>query len=366
MSYHINFSFFFRYKTLQMFHLQNTPEHVFQINEQTLCVCSKNLKGENSELLQLKIPKKLTLSQEAEGRSKDNDFKMVSGIFTKNHVYQTSNISNDQVITSEYDANGLQIYNFNSSELTGDAFNSQLKAVEWKAPNFAINKNKQSILCSKCNHEPLKLLDLNTGQNFQDVKHPFYTLNLLSDESGLKEDPCVNNIKCEFLTDNLLGILNINNACLVMHDIRSENNFSMLPEIDERHSKEYWTLSSCDLYVSSNYVGILSNCGNFYIYDIRNNEKVLSHKSLNVPIANSNKINLKFGNDSHFSISGFDSNVNIYNMKNDLIFTHNGHTQKQIDSVNIVNDHIWLANISDKFLLSICDNKSLNCWEFNE
>lgn len=350
-----------------MFNLQNIPEHVFQIDETTLCVCSKNLKGENSELLQLKIPRKLTLPQEDEGRSKENDFKMVSGIYTMNHVYQTSNISNDQIITSEDDEKGLQIYNFSFSESTNnDELNNRLKAVTWKAPNFAINKNKQTVLCSKCNHEPLKLLDLNSDQNFQDVKHPFYTLNLLSDESGSKEDPCLNNIKCEFLTDNLLGILNINNACLVMHDIRSENNFSMLPEIGEKHSKEYWTLSSSDLYVTSNYLGILSSCGNFYIYDIRNHERVLSHQSLNIPTANSNQIKLKFGNDSYFSISGFDSNVNVYNIQNDLIFTHNGHTQKQTDPTNVVNDHIWLTNISDKFLLSICDNKSLNCWEFNE
>lgn len=106
-----------RYKTLQMFNVEKEPQRLFRFDDQSIVTVSKHNKGINSELLRLSLPIKLTLPPEDEGRSKGNDFKVMSGLCTKNLIHEVNVLENYKnfIITSENNTKDLNFYSFHDS-----------------------------------------------------------------------------------------------------------------------------------------------------------------------------------------------------------------------------------------------------------
>lgn len=236
----------------------------------------------------------------------------------------------------------------------------KLSEVPWINPDFVVMEETKNIICSKSNCEPLILVDISSKKT-KEIEHPFNTL----DTSESKETG--NSIKCQSLSKDIIAILNIYTGKLVLHDLRTPDDFMNLSESSKTNSNEIWTISKHDTNTSPNYFGILSNKQSLCIYDKRTNCQLFRSVGVNSQKNYYNNFKLKFcKKEDKFSVSGLDSNVNVFSMINNTfsqVFTHNGHNPSTL-SMKYVTDHIWLPVQDKELIVSICENKTLNCWDF--
>lgn len=234
----------------------------------------------------------------------------------------------------------------------------------WETPDILVHDELKRIICSKCDHKELIIWDISCQEIVTRINHLF-----LKKLPETDEDACLlNNIKCQLLDNNTLAVLNVSSGVIALIDLRTENTFA---QFDTGSANELWTLSDCKYSIATDYFGALSTKGNLCLYDIRNHYSCIKNKCFNVTVENVNNLKLKVTGRGRFSISGMDSNIYVYNVVEnscDLVFTHDGHYVKKVsyEAKNLINDHIWVSNIRDNFLVSISNNQSLHCWEYNE
>ncbi|KAK6620482.1 hypothetical protein RUM44_006883 [Polyplax serrata] len=349
-----------RYNTLQIFNLENIPRNIVQLDEFSICVSTQRSKGNNSELLRLQLPKKLFLTAEEEGRCKENDFKILSGAYTENSICSLGQLKGQKVVTSELGIKGLKIYNL-TDKLGSNCREERLDVIPWLTPNFVVLNQKDCLVCTKSTQDPILLIDFETKKIIKDAKLQIASNVKVGDRADVN-----GNLLCEPLSTNVIALLNTFTGDLFLHDLRTTDVFNKMPSTDI-DSDEKWTISRHESSKEPNFLGLLSNRQSVCIYDITSNSRLARSVGNNLAKLENNGFKLKFcGNQDLFSISGFDGNVEIYKIDNNNlnhIFTHNGHCPGNSKSY-FVTDHIWLPINNKELVVSICNNKTLNCWEF--
>ena len=266
--------------------------------------------------------------------------------------------------------------------LLGKPQPESISSVPWVSSEFYIINKTNNVVCCKTNHDPIVLIDLQVNKKIQEVDYPMkckqHNLATLQNFEDSSEVNCHNNcdIKCLPLTENTISILNSKTGDLSIYDFRSEKCFvNINNETKEANIVENWTMSKSDDKNSfPNHFGILSNTESFSIFDKRTNSSMFQNRGeLHKPKKSVDNLKLKFcEKEDKFSISGLNAFVKVFRMTNNNnnnnykhVFTHNGHSPGD-EFLPTVTDHIWLNTGHQELIISICDNKTLNCWNHNE
>lgn len=236
-------------------------------------------------------------------------------------------------------------------------------------PSFTVLQESNTVICYKNSSESLFELDIDAGLKVKEISHPF-SFDISNTSQVIEKNSYLKSIDCQCLDKNLISILNCYSGDLVLYDIRTDSNFIKLPSAKNKSENERWSVSGYDFNKSlPNYFGIVSNGYSFCVYDKRNNSMLIEQSSSVQPVECNNNLRFKFNEkESQFSLSGVDSFVYVYKLENtafEHVFTHNGHCPSNSLS-KIITDHIWLSLGYKEVIVSVCNNKTLNCWDFNE
>lgn len=230
---------------------------------------------------------------------------------------------------------------------------------------------------------------------------PYYRKTTFSFVDNLKTEKILTSQNCQNFDVNppQTEILSMTDSCFIIFDIESEElSEIMRPEgwnnpvdccyfdenvfafIDEIRGSvfTYDRRTSAETIIAKEQIGTefvfatdscrnrficLNNAGDVSAYDDRNPGSPVFREHLVFRDNKADQMKLRLMND-RFSLSGFDSSVYVFSIIPNGVreeFKHYGHNS---ESLSKVTSHLWLPEISDRFLVSCAENGSLNCWEF--
>lgn len=240
------------------------------------------------------------------------------------------------------------IYNIKVSDTDQIAYNTTLN-FPLCYPYIALI-NKSTVILTKDTRKRLLIADLNNGEVLRDFI--------------VDENQC-NDLIPVCLNENLMALTEKRNGTTHLYDWRSNEKNEKIQAGDECDVAMFpaSTFSYIRNSKSSNNIYFLSQSGVFKTYDLRCTSRPLMKHNLNLSTKEDN-LKVKFDPNNHntVSISGFDSNVYIFDLSQNMkeIFKHDGHSRTEDCKKNtLVTDHLWYPQ---QYIMSGALNNSLNCW----
>ncbi|XP_024220119.1 uncharacterized protein [Halyomorpha halys] len=324
------------------------PIKQMELNDfETMCLlCEKN--SEQKYLTVLKLPTKVTQTYLGSNEIQLNsDLKIMSGLFLPSPLCRITAIYGEKRLLATNDV-GLMIYNIKVSDTDQIGYNTTLNFPLYY-PYIALI-NKSTAILTKDTRKKSLIADLSNGEILRDFV--------------LDENVC-NDLIPVCLNENLIALTEKTNGTTHLHDWRSNEKREKIHAGDEGDAALFPASRYSYIQNSnpSNNICFLSQSGVFKTYDLRDSSKPLMKHNLNLSTTDDNlKVKFDPNNNNIVSISGFDSNIYIFDISQNMkeIFKHDGHSRTEdCKKYTSVTDHLWYPT---QFIMSGALNNSLNCW----
>uniref|UniRef100_A0A1B6CEM9 WD repeat-containing protein 89 n=1 Tax=Clastoptera arizonana TaxID=38151 RepID=A0A1B6CEM9_9HEMI len=338
-----------KYKKLNMYELDKTIHFMELTDHSSMCVLCSNSKG-SYEISEFTLPDIIYSENSIKNAS---DLKLKCGMFSTDIITQMKPIQKEhKLVLSKKEISGISLYNLAMDKQTDEITKYSHITCELVNPSFSLFERK-AILVSNST-DPAILVDLEESKSI-------LSLNCCNSSIQSVLQPV-------FINNNQFVVCYNNCGSLIIQDVRQDDCNQFIP--NPYVGKGPWTVNTSGNSINNAKVILLSSCGFVFVFDSRKWSEPLYKNKLplnQLPKFETNyTVNFSPRDTNIISVSGFDSNVHVYDISNNPIevFVHEGHGNVEgCESNTVVTSHSWFGH-EENYLISSAKNKTIQCWQY--